>query len=370
MQENKVNLLNFDLKQLEEFFLSIGEKKFHARQIFKWIHRKGIIDFDSMSDIGKNLRNKLKEISTITVPKVIFNKSSKDCTHKWLIDVGGSAIEMVFIPEESRGTLCVSSQVGCSLNCSFCSTGKQGYNRDLTVSEIISQLWIAARTLSKKDGEHDYSVTNIVMMGMGEPLMNFDNVVPAMNIMMDDMAYGLSRRKVTLSTSGVVPRIYDLLEQSGVSLAVSLHAPNDELRNELVPINKKYNIVELLKACKLYAANGPHRHITFEYTLMSEVNDSPEIAQELADLFKLHDMPAKINLIPFNPYPGTPYTKPSNNRIHRFKDVLHANGYIATIRKTRGDDIDAACGQLAGNVLDRTRRKATYLKTIGENNEN
>jgi 23S rRNA (adenine2503-C2)-methyltransferase len=240
----------------------------------------------------------------------------------------------------------------------------------LTVAEIISQLWIAVRTLSKQDGEHDYSVTNVVMMGMGEPLMNFDNVVPAMNIMMDDMAYGLSRRKVTLSTSGVVPRIYDLLEQSGVSLAVSLHAPNDELRSELVPINKKYNINELLDACKLYAANGPHRHITFEYTLMSEINDSPEIAQELVDLFKSHDMPAKINLIPFNPYPGTPYKKPSNNRIHRFKDVLHANGYIATIRKTRGDDIDAACGQLAGNVLDRTRRKETYLKTMGKHNEN
>ncbi|MGQ4001920.1 23S rRNA (adenine(2503)-C(2))-methyltransferase RlmN [Francisellaceae bacterium CB299] len=369
MQQDKVNLLDFNQKAMEDFLLSLGEKKFHAKQIFKWIHRKGIIDLDQMSDIGKNLRAKLKEVSHITVPKVVFSKASKDGTHKWLIDVGGSAIETVYIPEEGRGTLCVSSQVGCTLNCSFCSTGKQGFNRDLSVAEIISQLWIAARTLSKNDGEHDFSVTNIVMMGMGEPLMNFDNVVPAMDIMMDDLAYGLSRRKVTLSTSGVVPRIYDLLEQSGVSLAVSLHAPSDLLRNELVPINKKYNIDELLEACKLYAEKGPHKQITFEYTLMSEVNDTPEIAKELVDLFKSREVPAKINLIPFNPYPGTPYKKPSNNRIHKFRSVLQEHGFVVTIRKTRGDDIDAACGQLAGDVMDRTNRKEKYLKTLGENND-
>lgn len=366
MQENKVNLLDFNQKALEEFFISLGEKKFHAKQVFKWIHRKGVIDFDQMSDIGKNLKARLKEVSHITIPKVVFSKASKDGTHKWLIDVGGSAIETVFIPEDGRGTLCISSQVGCTLNCSFCSTGKQGFNRNLSVGEIISQLWIATRTLSKNNGEHDFTVTNIVMMGMGEPLMNFDNVVPAMDIMMDDMAYGLSRRKVTLSTSGVVPKIYDLLEQSGVSLAVSLHAPDDALRDEIVPINKKYNIKELLDACKLYAEKGPHKQITFEYTLMSEVNDSPESAQELVDLLRSQEVPAKINLIPFNPYPGTPYKKPSNNRIHRFKDVLVNNGFVTTIRKTRGDDIDAACGQLAGDVMDKTSRKERYLKKMGE----
>ncbi|QLE78349.1 23S rRNA (adenine(2503)-C(2))-methyltransferase RlmN [Francisella sp. Scap27] len=369
MQQEKINLLDFNQKALEEFFISLGEKKFHAKQVFKWIHRKGVIDFDQMSDIGKNLKARLKEVSHITIPKVVFSKASKDGTHKWLIDVGGSAIETVFIPEEGRGTLCISSQVGCTLNCSFCSTGKQGFNRNLSVGEIISQLWIAARTLSKNNGEHDFTVTNIVMMGMGEPLMNFDNVVPAMDIMMDDMAYGLSRRKVTLSTSGVVPRIYDLLEQSGVSLAVSLHAPDDALRDEIVPINKKYNIKELLDACKLYAEKGPHKQITFEYTLMNEVNDSPESAQELVDLLRSQEVPAKINLIPFNPYPGTPYKKPSNNRIHRFKDVLVNHGFVTTIRKTRGDDIDAACGQLAGDVMDKTSRKERYLKKLGEINE-
>lgn len=364
MQQDKVNLLNFNQKTMEDFLVFIGEKKFHARQIFKWIHRKGVIDIQEMSDIGKSLKAKLLEVSEIVVPKVVFSKASKDGTHKWLIDVGGSAIETVFIPEEGRGTLCVSSQVGCTLNCSFCSTGKQGFNRNLTVAEIIAQLWIAVRTLSKNNGEHDFTVTNIVMMGMGEPLMNFENVVPAMDIMMDDLAYGLSRRKVTLSTSGVVPRIYDLLEQSGVSLAVSLHAPDDTLRNELVPINKKYNIDELLDACKVYAEKGPHKQITFEYTLMNEVNDTLESAQELVKLFKSKEVPAKINLIPFNPYPGTIYQKPSNNRIHRFKEVLQENGFVVTIRKTRGDDIDAACGQLAGNVKDKTSRKHRYLKKL------
>ncbi|ABO46804.1 dual-specificity RNA methyltransferase RlmN [Francisella tularensis] len=370
MQQDKVNLLGLNQKAIEDFFISIGEKKFHARQVFKWIHKKGVIDFDAMTDLGKNLRHKLKEKAQITIPKVVFSKASKDGTHKWLIDVGGSAVETVFILEEGRGTLCVSSQVGCTLNCSFCSTGKQGFNRNLSAAEVIAQLWIAARTLSKTDGEHDFTVTNIVMMGMGEPLMNFENVVPAMDIMMDDLAYGLSRRKVTLSTSGVVPRIYDLLEQSGVSLAVSLHAPNDMLRNEIVPINKKYNIDELLEACKLYAQKGPHKHITFEYTLMEEVNDNLSDAEELVALLKSREVPAKINLIPFNPYPGTPYKKPSNNRIHRFKEFLQHNGFVTTVRKTRGDDIDAACGQLAGDVMDKTNRKQRYLKKLGDTNAN
>lgn len=368
MQQEKVNLLGLNQKAMEEFFLSIGEKKFHARQIFKWIHRKGVIDFEQMTDIGKKLCSKLEEQAEVAIPKVVFSKASVDGTHKWLIDVGGSAVETVFIPEEGRGTLCISSQVGCTLNCSFCSTGKQGFNRNLSVAEIISQLWVAARTLSKNNGEHDYTVTNIVMMGMGEPLMNFDNVVPAMDIMMDDFAYGLSRRKVTLSTSGVVPRIYELLEQSGVSLAVSLHAANNTLRNEIVPINKKYDIDELLEACKLYAQKGPHKNITFEYTLMQEVNDNLSDAQELVELLKSREVPAKINLIPFNPYPGTQYKKPSNNRIHKFKDILQQNGFVTTIRKTRGDDIDAACGQLAGDVMDKTNRKQRYLKKVGDVN--
>ncbi|ASG68041.1 23S rRNA (adenine(2503)-C(2))-methyltransferase RlmN [Francisella halioticida] len=370
MQQEKTNLLGFNQKAIEDFFVSIGEKKFHARQVFKWIHKKGIIDFDCMTDLGKNLRAKLKQQSEIIVPKVVFSKVSKDGTHKWLIDVGGSAVETVFIPEEGRGTLCVSSQVGCTLNCSFCSTGKQGFNRNLSSAEVISQLWIAARTLSKNNGEHDFGVTNIVMMGMGEPLMNFENVVPAMDIMMNDLAYGLSRRKVTLSTSGVVPRIYDLLEQSGVSLAVSLHASNDNLRNEIVPINRKYNIDELLDACKLYAKKGPHKHITFEYTLMQEINDNLFDAEELVELLISREVPAKINLIPFNPYPGTPYKKPSGNRIHKFKEYLQNRGFVATIRKTRGDDIDAACGQLAGDVMDKTKRKERYLNKIGDTDAN
>ena len=299
-------------------------------------------------------------------PKVVFNKPSADGTHKWLIDIGGSCVEAVYIPEGARGTLCVSSQVGCTLNCSFCSTGKQGFNRNLSVAEIIGQVWTAVRNLSQDEGAHDRKVTNVVMMGMGEPLMNFDHVVNAMNIMMDDLAYGLSKRRVTLSTSGVVPRMYDLLEHSDVSLAVSLHAPNDVLRNELVPINKKYNIDQLMEVCKLYAKKGPHKDITFEYTLMDGVNDELTHAKELVELLTTKQVPSKINLIPFNPHPGTPYKKPSNNRIHRFQQYLIESGFIATIRKTRGDDIDAACGQLAGKVQDKTNRQARYHKKLSE----
>ncbi|GGG02120.1 23S rRNA (adenine(2503)-C(2))-methyltransferase RlmN [Cysteiniphilum litorale] len=362
----KTNLMNFCQKDLQAYFASIDEKPFRAKQVFKWIHQKGITSFDDMSDLSKALRQKLMDVAEVVAPKVVLDKPSNDGTHKWLIDVGGNLVETVYIPEGSRGTLCVSSQVGCTLNCSFCSTGKQGFNRNLTVAEIIGQVWTAVRALSKQQGEHDRHVTNVVMMGMGEPLMNFDAVVSAMDIMMDDLAYGLSKRRVTLSTSGVVPRIYDLLEQSDVSLAVSLHAPNDALRNELVPINKKYNIDELMAACKLYAQRGPHKEITFEYTLMEHVNDELEHAKELVTLLKSKQVPAKINLIPFNPYPGTPYKKPSNNRTHRFQQYLMEAGFVATIRKTRGDDIDAACGQLAGKVQDKTKRQARYQRSLSE----
>lgn len=362
----KINLMNFCQKDMHSYFASIDEKPFRAKQVFKWIHQKGVTTFDEMSDLSKSLRQKLMHVAEVITPKVILNKTSNDGTHKWLIDVGGNLVETIYIPEGTRGTLCVSSQVGCALNCSFCSTGKQGFNRNLTVAEIIGQLSTAVRSLSKQQGQHDRQITNVVMMGMGEPLMNFDAVVSSMDIMMDDLAYGLSKRRITLSTSGVVPRIYDLLEQSDVSLAVSLHAPNDELRNVLVPINKKYNIDKLMAACKLYAQKGPHKEITFEYTLMEHVNDELEHAKELVTLLKLKQVPAKINLIPFNQYHGTPYKKPSNNRMHRFQQHLIEAGFVATIRKTRGDDIDAACGQLVGKVHDKTKRQERYQRSLGQ----
>lgn len=307
------------------------------------------------------MREKLHQYAQVITPKVVFDKTSRDGVRKWLIEVqAGNCIETVYIPEGNRGTLCISSQVGCTLNCSFCSTGKQGFNRNLSIAEVIGQVWTAVRRLSQEEGVHDRMVTNVVMMGMGEPLMNFDHVVKAMDIIMDDCAYGLSKRRVTLSTSGVVPRIYDLSEQSDVSLAVSLHASTDELRNMLVPINKKYNLDQLMEACKLYATKGPHKEITFEYTLMDQVNDKLEHAQALVHLLRSKKVPSKINLISFNPYPGTPYKKPSNNRIYRFQQHLMEHGFVATIRKTRGDDIDAACGQLVGSVQDKTKRQIRY----------
>ena len=353
----KTNLMNLSLKEMQDYFLNIFEKSYHALQVFKWIHQKGVVSFDEMSNLSKILRQKLATCSEIVVPKIVFDKVSLDGTRKWLIDVGGNLIETVYIPEYSRGTLCISSQVGCTFNCSFCATGKEGFNRNLTVAEIIGQMWIAVRFLSKKNGEHDKRITNVVMMGMGEPLMNFDSVVKAMNVMMDDCGYGLSKRRVTLSTSGVVPRIYDLLNQSSVSLAVSLHAPNDALRNTLVPINKKYNIDQLLDACSLYAQKGPNREITFEYTLIEHVNDELEHAKELVKILKSKKVPSKINLIPFNFHFGSLYKRPSNNRIFRFQRCLTELGFVATIRKTRGDDIHAACGQLAGKIQDKTRRQ-------------
>ncbi|MCF6767842.1 23S rRNA (adenine(2503)-C(2))-methyltransferase RlmN [Thiotrichales bacterium 19S11-10] len=360
---DKVNLLGFNRSQLGDFFDMFGEKRFRANQLLKWIHTRGITDFDLMTDLSHSLRQMLKERAEIIAPKVILDKTSTDGTRKWILEMNGKNwVEMVFIPEGKRGTLCVSSQVGCMLTCSFCSTAKQGFNRNLTSDEIIGQVWIAHQGLIKVN--QGQKVTNVVMMGMGEPLMNFDPVVSAMSIMMDDFAYGLSKRRVTLSTSGVVPKIYELMEAIDVSLAVSLHAPTDELRNELVPINRKYNIDALLDACRAYAKKGPHKDITFEYTLMEGVNDEIEHAEALAKLLKEKDVPSKINLIPFNPYPGTPYKRSSNNRIHRFQQVLMRYNYTTTIRRTRGDDIDAACGQLVGQVKDKTSRQEKYKAAL------
>ncbi|MDF2690881.1 MAG: rlmN [Gammaproteobacteria bacterium] len=355
----KINLMDLDRKGMVDFFASIGEKPFRAQQVLQWIHQRGVTEFEQMTDISKALREKLLAAAEINVPEVILTKPSKDGTHKWLMRMpDGNVIETVYIPEANRGTLCVSSQVGCMMTCSFCSTGTQGFNRNLKTSEVIGQVWLAVRSLSKENGAHDRQVTNVVMMGMGEPLLNFDNVVKAMSLMMDDYAYGLSKRRVTLSTSGLVPEIYELAKNLDVSLAISLHAPNDELRNELVPINRKYPLKQLLEACQHYLTISPHKSITFEYVMLQEVNDFPEHAEELVRLLK--DLPCKFNLIPFNPFPGTKYERSSNNRIHRFKAILEKADFVATIRKTRGDDIDAACGQLVGQVNDRTTRQAKF----------
>ena len=355
----KTNLAHLDHDGLKSFFVSIGEKPFRAQQILQWIHQRGVTDFNLMTDISKALQQKLSAEAEVTFPHVVLRKPSNDGTQKWLMQMGdGNIIETVYIPEGGRGTLCVSSQVGCMLTCTFCSTGTQGFNRNLSTAEIIGQVWVAERELSKKDGHHDRKVTNVVMMGMGEPLLNPDNVYPALRLMLDDLAYGLSKRKVTVSTSGVVPEIYKLKEACHVSLAVSLHAPNDTLRDEIVPINRKYPLAELMQACQDYVAHDPHKTITFEYVMLQEVNDFKHHAEELLILAK--DLPCKFNLIPFNPFPGTKYTRSSNNRIHAFKDILEKGGFITTIRKTRGDDIDAACGQLVGEVQDRTSRQAKF----------
>lgn len=360
--EQPINLMGLDRSAMETYFASIGEKSFRASQVMKWIHQVGVSDFAEMTNLSKTLRASLSESAEISVPTIISDNLSHDGTRKWLLSVPGkSAIEMVFIPEESRGTLCVSSQVGCTLNCSFCATGKQGYNRDLTTAEIIGQVWIAKHLLAEQYQTDDRIVTNVVMMGMGEPLMNFDNVVSAMKIMQDDFCFGLSKRRITLSTAGVVPKIDELKQACPVSLAVSLHAPNDELRNELVPLNRKYPIKELLAACNRYVADSQRARITFEYVMLSGVNDEPEHARQLAKLMKT--VPGKVNLIPFNTFEGIDYERSSNNRIHRFRDILHNDGVIVTVRKTRGDDIEAACGQLAGDVMDRTRRAEKFRQT-------
>ncbi|MBL8517716.1 MAG: 23S rRNA (adenine(2503)-C(2))-methyltransferase RlmN [Betaproteobacteria bacterium] len=395
----KVNLLGMSLAEMTDFFAGLGEKPFRARQVFRWIHQGGVADFAAMTDLAKSLREKLPQQCVIEPPRQMVEQKSEDGTVKWLLDVGtGNGIEAVFIPEGDfdgrsrgaargdaapekdanapgevlwtvdddedavppprtggryRGTLCISSQVGCALDCSFCSTGKQGFNRNLSTAEIIGQLWWANRALGR-DPKGERLVSNVVMMGMGEPLANFDEVTRAMDIMLDDHGYGLSRRRVTLSTSGLVPQLARLKERCPVALAVSLHAPNDALRDILVPINRKHPLRELLPAITSYLEAAPRDFVTFEYVMLDNVNDRVEHAEELVRL--VGDVPCKFNLIPFNPFPNSGYVRSSNNAIHRFRDVLVKAGFVVTVRKTRGDDIDAACGQLAGQVVDKTRR--------------
>ena len=354
---NKLNLLGLNKKELEKFFISIDEKPFRAKQIIKWVHQRGVSDFSEMTDISKDLRTKLETVCVIEAPEVIYEKTSQDGTKKWVISVGNNdLIEMVLIPENNRATLCVSSQVGCAVDCSFCATGKQGFSRNLNLDEIIGQVWVAANSFGLPREPNSRNITNVVMMGMGEPLLNFNPVVDAMDLMMDDNAYGLSKRKVTLSTSGIVPKIDELAKVSDVSLTISLHAPNNELRDQLVPINKKYPIQELLDSVKRYVDSCEDKRVTtIEYILIDGVNDSMELAKELAEL--LIQIPCKINLIPFNPFPEVEYKTPSGNRVKRFQTYLQEKGYITTIRSTRGDDIMAACGQLVGQVNDKTRKK-------------
>lgn len=360
---SKINLMNCDRLALQNFLVEQGEKPFRATQILQWIHHFGVTDFALMTNLSKDLRQKFTENAEITAPQIAYRQHSTDGTRKWLIQLAdGNKVETVFIPEDDRGTLCVSSQVGCGLNCSFCSTAQQGFNRNLTVAEIIGQVWVAVRELSKEQGKHDKHITNVVMMGMGEPLLNFDAVVAAMNIMRDDFGYGLSKYRVTLSTSGVLPAMRELSKKSDVALAVSLHAPTDELRNILVPINKKYPIKELLTVCREYFAKEPRRKVTFEYVMLDGVNDKDEHAKQLVRI--LQNVPCKVNLIPFNPFPNTVYRRSSNDRINRFKEVLQRAGIITITRKTRGDDIDAACGQLVGQVQDRTQRSSKRLIAI------
>lgn len=361
----RVNLLGLTQPKLEAFFESLGEKRFRATQLLKWVHQLGVLDFHAMTNMSKLLREKLSQVAELRLPEVVQQLDSTDGTRKFLIRVdGGSAIETVFIPEGERGTLCVSSQIGCSLDCSFCATGKQGFNRDLTAAEIIGQVWLAAQSFGQLRENGPRRITNVVLMGMGEPLLNFDNVVDAIHLMMHDNCYGISKRRVTLSTSGVVPALDRLGEYTDCCLAISLHAPNDALRDQLVPLNKKYPIAMLLDSAKRYIQGLPdtHRKITIEYTLIDQLNDRPEHARELAQL--LQDVPVKINLIPFNPFGLVDYKRVSNNALKRFQTILIEAGYTTTIRTTRGDDIDAACGQLAGQVNDRTRRSERYLGQV------
>jgi 23S rRNA (adenine2503-C2)-methyltransferase len=348
------NLLNLDAAQLVSFFADIGEKPFRAKQLLRWMHQFGEADFSKMSDLAKPLREKLGASAVIEAPRVVSDATAADGTRKWLIDVGNrNAVETVFIPESNRGTLCVSSQAGCALDCKFCSTGRQGFNRNLSAAEIIGQLWIANKALgAAPKGER--VVSNVVMMGMGEPLANFDNVVTAMRLMLDDNAYGLSRRRVTLSTSGIVPAIDRLRDTCPVALAVSLHAPDDTLRDALVPINRKYPLAELLAACRRYLDRAPRDFVTFEYVMLEGVNDSAEQARQLITLVR--EVPCKFNLIPFNSFPDSGFKRSSREAIRRFAEILISAGLVVTTRRTRGDDIDAACGQLAGKVEDRTRR--------------
>ena len=357
--DNKTNLLGLSRPELESFVVSLGAKPFRARQLMKWIYRKGESDFERMTDLARDFRARLAEVAEVRPPSIVTAQASADGTRKWLLRAPGAtgveqAIEAVFIPEPGRGTLCISSQVGCMLDCSFCSTAKQGFNRNLSAAEIVGQVWLANRELgATADGPR--LITNVVLMGMGEPLANYRNVLPAMRIMMDDLGYDLSRRRVTLSTSGLVPQIYRLAEDCNVALAVSLHAPNDALRDQLVPINRMHPIAELLEACWHYLEAQNGRSITFEYVMLDGVNDQPEHAEALARLLRGHD--AKVNLIPFNTFRGTEYRRSPEPVIAAFRDTLMRRGVIATIRRTRGEDIDAACGQLKGNVLDRVQKK-------------
>nr|WP_162502034.1 23S rRNA (adenine(2503)-C(2))-methyltransferase RlmN [Xylella fastidiosa] len=370
----KQNLLELNREGLERFFENVlGEKRYRAHQVMKWIHHRYVADFEQMTDVGKALRARLQACAEVRVPCVVFDKHSADGTHKWLLAMdtdSKNAIETVYIPDKGRGTLCVSSQIGCGLNCTFCSTATQGFNRNLTTAEIIGQVWVAARHLGNVPHQQR-RLTNVVMMGMGEPLMNFDNVVRAMSVMRDDLGYGLSNKRVTLSTSGLVPMIDRLSTESDVSLAVSLHAPNDKLREQLVPLNKKYPIAELMASCERYlSVNRKRDSVTFEYTLMKGVNDKQEHAHELVKLMRQFDCAmqvkgaAKVNLIPFNPFPGTYYERSTEVDIRAFQKILLDAQILAMVRRTRGDDIDAACGQLKGQVVDRTRRQAEFRRTI------
>ena len=388
---DKTNLLELDRDGLERFFEALGEKSYRASQVLQWVHQYGASDFEAMTNLSKALRARLAEAAALHMPELGQEQHAADGTRKWLVRLAdGNGVETVFIPETDRGTLCVSSQVGCILNCSFCSTGHQGFNRNLTAGEIIAQVWLAAAALGRDpkgdrqmprrsalgDGgsvpvaEESFvsgagrgrKITNVVFMGMGEPLLNYDNVVTAMRVMLDDFAYGLSRRRVTLSTAGLVPMIDRLREECPVSLAVSLHATTDALRDELVPLNRKYPIAELLAACRRYVENQPHRRITFEYVMLDGVNDSAQHAHELVAL--LADVPSKVNLIPFNPFAQGRYVRSPHDRVARFRDILMRAGLTTITRKTRGDDIDAACGQLAGRVEDRTRRQARLAQPV------
>ncbi len=373
-----INLLDFDVDSLTAWFAQLGEKPFRARQVLRWMHRFGADDFGQMTDVAKSLRAKLAEMAEIRGPVPLRDTTAADGTRKCLLDVdngknAGNAVETVFIPEANRGTLCISSQVGCALECSFCSTGKQGFNRNLTTAEIIGQLWHANRMLGaiRQPGVDDSGervISNVVLMGMGEPLANYDNVVAALKLMLDDNAYGLSRRRVTVSTAGMVPAMDRLRMEVPVALAVSLHAPTDALRDELVPLNRKYPLADLMAACRRYLENAPRDFITFEYVLLAGINDSDADARALLKL--VDKVPCKFNLIPFNPFPGSDYRRPAAERVRRFQEILMQADIVATVRKTRGDDIDAACGQLAGQVLDKTKRGRVKLHPVARKDVN
>ncbi|MDO4641556.1 MAG: 23S rRNA (adenine(2503)-C(2))-methyltransferase RlmN [Neisseria sp.] len=358
----KTNLLDYDLNGLTQHFAEMGEKPFRAKQVMRWMHQAGASDFSEMTDLAKSLRTKLQEKATVGVPALMAAQESKDGTRKWLLDVGtGNGVETVFIPETERGTLCISSQVGCALECTFCSTGRQGFNRNLNVAEIIGQLWWANKALGVTP-RNERVISNVVMMGMGEPLANFNHVVTALAIMLDDHGYGLSRRRVTVSTSGMVPQMDRLKEEMPVALAVSLHASNDAVRDEIVPLNKKYPLKELMAACQRYLVKAPRDFITFEYVMLDGINDKPQHARELVALVK--DVPCKFNLIPFNPFPNSGYERSKHDAIRTFREILQEAGFVVTVRKTRGDDIDAACGQLAGQVKDKTRRQQKWQQLL------